>query len=409
VRTAVSIGALPASAPAKFAAYFADEKANVFALDAETGKQLWSVSVDDHALARITGAPKLFKGRLYVPVSSMEEVGGGTPNYPCCTFRGSVVAVDAVTGKILWKSYSIQAAPKPTRKNDSGTQMYGPAGGAIWNSPTIDEKRKLLYVGTGDSYTDVATDSTDAVIALDLATGKRVWTSQARKHDDWLVGCSPGQTPGNCPKAPGPDFDFGASPILHTLPNGKQVILAGAKSGVVYGFDPDAKGKILWQNKIGEGSNSGSIVWGPAADRDALYVSIGDVNAKPPYEAGGVTALDPATGEKLWHTPAPAPVCGWGTVHCSKAQPSGVTAIPGLVFVGSWDGHIRGYAAKDGSIVWDYDTGHAFDAVNGGKANGGAIDMGGQVIANGMLFVNSGVTPVQHPGNALLAFTVDGK
>ncbi len=409
VRTAVSIGALPASASARFAAYFGDEKGNVFAIDAETGKALWSVSVEDHPQARITGAPKLYKGRLYVPVSSMEEVGGGTPSYSCCTFRGSVVALDAASGKMLWKSYSIREEPKPTRKNQIGTQMYAPAGGAIWDSPTIDEKRRLIYVGTGDSYTDTPTHSTDAVIAIDLQTGERVWTTQVKKHDDWVVGCFPGVTPGNCPKAPGPDFDFGASPTIHDLPNGKQIILDGAKSGVVYGFDPDAKGKIVWQDKIGEGSNSGSIVWGPAADPVHYYVSIGDVNAKPPYESGGVWAFDPGTGRHAWHTPAPPPVCGWGTVNCTKAQPSGVTAVPGAVFAGSWDGHVRAYDAATGKMVWDFDTGHSFDAVNGVKAKGGAIDMGAIVVGDGMLLVNSGTTPVQHPGNALLVFTVDGK
>ena len=409
VRTTVSVGPLPASATAHFAVYFGDEKGNVFALDAETGKPLWTASADDHPEARITGTPKLYKGRLYVPVSSMEEVGGGTPTYPCCTFRGSVVALDAATGKLLWKSYSIQQPPEPTRKNDIGTQMYAPAGGSIWNSPTIDEKRGLIYVGTGDSYTDMPTDSTDAVIAIDLATGKRVWTAQVKKHDDWVVGCFPGVTPGNCPKAPGPDFDFGASPTIHDLPNGKQIILDGAKSGVVYAFDPDAKGKILWHDKVGEGSNSGSILWGPADDTKHYYVSIGDVNAKPPYASGGLWAFDPATGHHAWNTPAPPPICGWGPVNCTKAQPSGLAAVPGAVFAGSWDGHVRGYAAENGKIIWDFDTGHVFDAVNGVKAKGGAMDMGAIVAAEGMLVVNSGTTPVQHPGNALLVFTVDGK
>lgn len=409
VRTAISVGPLPPSAQARFAVYFGDEKGTARAVDALTGKLLWTTSVEDHPLARITGTPKLSRGRLYVPVSSMEEVSGGTPKYPCCTFRGSLVALDAATGKRLWKSFTIEDAPKPTRLNPSGVQMYGPAGGALWGAPTIDEKRKLIYVGTGDSYTEIPTNSTDAILALDLETGRRVWTSQVQRHDDWLVGCVPGHTPDNCPKAPGPDFDFGAAPILHTLPNGKQIILDGAKSGIVYGFDPDDRGKILWRTKVGEGSSVGSIVWGPAADPDNLYVSVGDVTAKPPFAPGRVTALDPATGKEIWHTPAPAPVCSWGKVNCAGAQPGGVTAIPGLAFVGSWDGHIRAYSAKDGTILWDFDTAQSFDAVNGVKANGGAIDMGGQVIAGGMLLVNSGVTPIQHPGNALLVFTVDGK
>jgi polyvinyl alcohol dehydrogenase (cytochrome) len=286
--------------------------------------------------------------------------------------------------------------------------MFGPAGVAIWDSPTVDAKRQLIYIGTGDSYTEVPVDASDAVMALDMATGTRRWVNQVRKDDNWLVGC-PEQTAGNCPKPTGPDYDFGSSPILDTLPNGKQVILAGAKSSVVYGFDPAAKGKLLWQRKLAGGSSTGGVEWGPAADGANVYVAIGDAIAIAPNEPGGVTAINAETGEVVWHTPAPNPVCSWGTVNCSKAQPSGVTAIPGLVFVGSWDGHIRGYSAKDGSILWDFDTAQTFAGVNGIQAKGGAIDMGGQTIGDGILLVNSGVTPVQHPGNALLAFTVDGK
>jgi polyvinyl alcohol dehydrogenase (cytochrome) len=402
------VGALPEGGQASAAAYFGDEKGKAYAVDAQSGKLLWATQVEDHPLARITGAPKLFRGVLYVPVSSMEEVAGGTPKYQCCTFRGSVVALNAVTGKQIWKSYLIAEKPKKTRLNPSGTQMFGPAGAAIWNSPTIDPKRGVLYVGTGDSYTDTPTDATDAVAALDLATGARKWVSQVRTHDDWLLGC-PETKDGNCPKTSGPDFDFGASPILHTLANGRQVILAGSKSSTVFAFDPDQKGKILWQRKLGAGSNSGGILWGPAVDGDNIYVSIGDAWVEPPAVPGGVFALDAATGSVVWKTPAPDPVCSWGAEHCSKAQPSGVTAIPGIVFAGSWDGHLRGYSAKDGKIVWEFDTAKSFDGVNGVKVKGGAMDMGGQTIAGGMLAVNSGVTPIQRPGNALLMMTIDGK
>ncbi len=412
VRTAISIGALAKGSPDRYAAYFGDEKGKAYAVDAMTGKLLWSTQVEDHPMARITGTPRLYQGRLYVPVSSMEEVAGGTPKYQCCTFRGSVAALDGATGRIIWKTYTIPQKPRKTRLNPSGTQMFGPAGGAVWNSPTIDPKRNLLYVGTGDSYTDTPTDSTDAILALDLSTGARKWVSQVRAGDDWLVGC-PETTDGNCPKASGPDFDFGASPILHTLPNGKEVILAGAKSSVVYGFDPDQKGKVLWQRKIGAGSNAGGILWGPAAEDGNIYVAVGDAWVEAPAKPGGVFAIDGATGAIVWQTPAPPPVCDWGADHCSPAQPSGVTAIPGLVFAGSWDGHLRGYSTADGKIVWDFDTAATFDAVNAGttgvKARGGAMDMGGQTIAGGMLVVNSGVTPIQRPGNALLVLTVDGK
>jgi polyvinyl alcohol dehydrogenase (cytochrome) len=407
VRTAVAIGPVP-GAKNKFAAFFGDEKGAAHAVDAMTGAPLWTTEVEKHPMARITGAPTLFEGRLYVPESSMEEVSGATPTYQCCTFRGSVSALDAKTGKVLWQTYTIAQKPKKTRLNGSGTQMFGPAGVAVWDSPTIDAKRRLIYIGTGDSYTDTQVDSSDAVMALDLKTGKRKWVNQVRKDDNWLVAC-PETTTGNCPKPTGPDYDFGASPVLASLTDGKQVILAGAKSSVAYGFDPAQNGKMLWQRKLGAGSSTGGIEWGPAFDGTNVYISIGDVSAKPPYSPGGVTALNPLTGDIVWQTPAPEPVCSWGPTNCSKAQPSGVTAIPGLVFVGSWDGHLRGYDAKDGKIVWDFDTAQTWDGVNGIKVKGGAIDMGGQTIAGGMLLVNSGVTPVQRPGNALLMLTIDGK
>lgn len=406
VRTAVTIA--PLAAGKGMAAFFGDEKGKAYAVDAQSGKLLWSTQVEDHPLARVTGTPRYYEGRLYVPMSSMEEVGAGTPQYQCCTFRGSVTALDAETGAIVWKSYVIPQAPQKTKLNPKNVQMYGPAGGAVWNSPTIDPKRGVLYVGTGDSYTDVPTDGTDAIVAIDLKTGARRWASQVNGKDAWLIGC-PEIKDGNCPTEAGPDVDFGSSPILHTLPNGKQILLAGAKSSVVYGFDPDRKGKVLWRTRLGAGSNSGGILWGPATDSEQFYVSIGDAWVEPPAMPGGVFAIDPTSGALKWKTPAPDPVCSWGAEHCSKAQPSGLAVIPGLVFAGSWDGHLRAYSASDGKIVWDFDTAQTFDAVNGAKAKGGAMDMGGQIVADGMLVVNSGTTPIQRPGNALLVLTPDGK
>jgi polyvinyl alcohol dehydrogenase (cytochrome) len=408
VRTAVSIGPLPKGAHARFAAYFGDEKGVAYAVDAMTGQKLWATKLEDHPLARITGAPKLYDGRLYVPMSSMEEVGGATPRYACCTFRGSITALDGATGKIVWRTYTI-SKPVKTKLNGANVQMFGPAGVAVWDSPTIDAKRKLLYVGTGDSYTDVPVDSDDSILALDLKTGQRRWVSQVRKSDAWLLGC-PDEKNGNCPTDLGPDHDFGSSPILHTLPDGKQIILAGAKSSIEYGFDPDHQGKIVWQQKLNQGSATGGIEWGPAADGQKVYVAIADAIATPPYKPGGVAALDPATGTVLWRTPAPPPVCDWGPAKCSAAQASAVSVIPGAVFAGSWDGHLRAYDPKDGAILWDFDTAaQSWDGVNGVKAEGGGIDQGGQAIADGMVVVNSGVTALQHPGNALIVLTVDGK
>jgi polyvinyl alcohol dehydrogenase (cytochrome) len=188
VRTAPSVGSIPGN---KHAVYFGDAKANAYAVDAATGVLLWKVTVEEHPAARLTGAPKLYEGRLYVPVASAEEpLGGLGTYYPCCTFRGSVVALDAATGKQSWKTYVIAETPRPTRKT-SKTQLWGPAGGGVWNSPTIDAKRRALYIGTGDAYTEPAAKTTDAIMALSLDNGKVLWSVQDLGNDAWLVGCNP--------------------------------------------------------------------------------------------------------------------------------------------------------------------------------------------------------------------------
>jgi len=407
VRAAISIGPLPPGGPAKFAAYFGDEKSNVQAIDAATGKLLWKTKIEDHLLSRVTGAPVLYRNRIYVPVSSFEETAGRDTRYECCKFRGSVVALDAYNGKIIWKSFTVQNEPKPFKKNSAGTQMYGPAGGAIWSAPTLDLKRKLIYVGTGNSYTDVATLHSDAIMAFDMETGKLKWSNQVTPKDNFLVGCRQAGI-GNCPEEAGPDYDFGSSPVIRTLPNGKQVILAGQKSGVIYALDPDNNGKVLWQVKVGNGGALGGIEWGFAADQENVYVPVADVSgaARKP----GLTALRIATGEQLWQVPAPPANCNWGTTRCNNSQSAAASVMPGVVFSGTADGHLRAYSTKDGSIIWDFDTAKPVETINAGVTKGGTLDGGGPVIVNGVLYTNSGYGRlIGQPGNLLLAFTVDGK
>lgn len=405
VRAAITVAALPPKG--KFAIYLGDERSTVQALDADTGKLLWKTKVEDHFLARITGSPVIHANRIYVPLSSFEETAGRDNKYECCTFRGSVVALDRFTGKVIWKSYTVQDAPKPFKKNSTGTQMYGPAGGAIWSAPTVDAKRGVIYVGTGNSYTDVETGHADAIMAFDLVTGKLRWTNQLMPKDNFLVGCrQPGV--GNCPEQAGPDYDFGSSVILRTLPSGKQVILAGQKSGVMYALDPDHQGKKIWEAKVGAGGALGGIEWGFAADNETVFVPVADVSgaARKP----GITAFKIATGEKLWHIPAPAAKCAWGTARCLNSQSAAATAIPGAVFSGTADGTLRAYSAKDGTILWSYDTAQAIQTINAGVTKGGTLDGGGPVVVNGMLYTNSGYGRlIGQPGNLLLAFSVDGK
>ncbi len=408
VRAAPVVARMAAS-PSGYAVYISDFSQTVHALDAMTGKVIWSTAkLDDHPRAMLTGAAKLYRGVLYVPVSSSEEVSVTSPGYICCSFRGSVVALNAATGRQIWKTYTIPEAPHTYRP---GQPQTGPAGAGVWSSPTIDPKRGLLYVTTGDSYTDVATHRADALVAMDLKTGAVKWSTQVTQNDNWVAGCPGGGTVANCPTPLGPDHDFGSAPILRTLANGKDILLAGQKSSEVYGLDPDAQGKILWRVKLGRGGLGGGVEWGMASEGDKLLVALADLG---PGGSPGMNALKIATGEIAWRTPTPVVTCP-PPRRCQQAQSAPVSAIPGVVFSGGVDGHLRAYDTRNGAIVWDFDTaGSPYDTVNGVKgAQGGALDATGPTFAGGMMFQHSGYPGVMAAAtsgqNLLMAFSVDGK
>ncbi|MGE0360101.1 MAG: PQQ-binding-like beta-propeller repeat protein [Vicinamibacterales bacterium] len=399
VRTAITVGRLPGAGAARFAAHFGDLRANVYGVDLESGAKLWAVKADDHPVARITGAPTLHDGRLYVPVSSLEEVPGARPDYPCCTFRGSVVALDAATGAQRWKTYTIPEAPTMVGKNAAGTPLWKPAGAAIWTAPTVDVQRRLVYVATGNAYTEPAAATSDAVLALALDTGAVQWATQVTPGDVYVIGCKPGNA--NCPDDEGPDFDFGNSPILRRLANGRSVIVVGQKSGVAYGLDPDNKGAVLWRYRAGQGSALGGIEWGSAADERLMFIPVSDVLHA---NAGGLHAVSLASGERVWQA-APVPAGCTTGLGCSAAQSAAISVIPGVVFSGAVDGHLRAYDAADGRVIWDVNTARDFATVNGVAASGGSIDGPGPTIAGGMLFTGSGYGRWRgRPGNVLLAF-----
>jgi polyvinyl alcohol dehydrogenase (cytochrome) len=404
VRAAISIGVRGGArrqAPV-YTAYVADQKGFVYALDASTGRLLWMRKVDDHPLVRLTGAPALHDGRLYVPTSSYEE-GGRSPRYACCTFRGSLVALDAATGDVVWKTYTIAEEPRLLRMYADGTELRGPAGGAIWSAPTIDRKRGALYVGTGNTYSGAAQPTTDAILAFDLKSGRLRWSRQMAPSTPDVFGCTPGDV--NCGERPGPDFDFGASPVLATLASGRELIVAGQKSGVVYALDPDKRGDQVWRYRAGGGSGLGGIQWGLAADGERAYVPVAEIYNPAP---GGLHAVDLATGARAWYAPPPPPACGKPSRACNSAQFSAVTAIPGIVFSPSNDGVIRAHATKDGAVVWHFDTNRDFTTLNGVRANGGSLYGPAPVVAGGMMYLGSGYgTFGLRPGNVLLAFGVD--
>ncbi|MFI4934260.1 MAG: PQQ-binding-like beta-propeller repeat protein [Caulobacterales bacterium] len=410
-RTTVSVGPLK-SAPSGYAAYFGDAERNVYAVDARAGTLIWKVNVEAHPRGVLTGAPALFKDRLYVPLSSYEETVAGAGAYQCCTARGGVAAIDVTTGQIAWKTYAISQAPQPRRKNAAGTQMFGPAGAAVWSAPTIDAKRGLVLFATGDSYTDEAQDGSDAIVAADLATGQVRWRRQVTEGDNFLMGCPPQRPVVNCPTKLGPDHDFGASPIIVPLAGGRDIVLAGQKSGAVFGVDADG-GKILWRTQVGEGGALGGIEWGMASDGKRLYVANADPFSFDGKGRPGLYALDPASGKILWSTPAPKVACSYKTTRCVNAQSAAPSMIPGLVLATTMDGHLRGYDPKDGKILWDFDTaGQTYKTINGVAAQGGgSLDVAGPTLAGGMAYIISGYEGVIGgvPDNVLLAFSVDGK
>ena len=397
VRTAVSIGA--GNAAHRSLAYFGDVKGNVYAVDAQTGAPVWRERVDTHPIARVTGTPVLSGGRLFVPISSLEESGAGNPTYPCCTFRGGLAVYDAVTGKRAWKSYTIQQEPLPVKQTSRGVQLWGPAGAGVWSAPTIDLKRRAVYVATGNGYTQPAADASDAVVAFDLDTGARRWTKQVMANDSYVRDC-PGRYRPNvptdnksetCPDDLGPDMDFGNAPILRSLPDGRSLIVIGQKDGHAWALDPDKRGDVVWSLQTGRGleTGGGAIMWGSAADEDMGYFLV--TRTQPVL---GLAAVRLATGELAWRASPPD----------GGAAP--VTVIPGVVFVGSSAGIVYAYAKADGRALWQYDTARNFETVNGVPAKGGNMSSAGPVVAGGMVFVPSGYSDLGNGvrGNVLLAF-----
>jgi polyvinyl alcohol dehydrogenase (cytochrome) len=412
IRAATTIGTRRTAAGERaHTVYVADQSAHVYALDAQTGDLLWAHKVDDLPGARVTGAPTLYQDRLYVPVASSEEATARDPSYPCCKFRGSLVVLD-VNGNVVWKTFTLPENAKPLGKTSAGTQRWGPSGAGIWSAPTIDAARRVVYVSTGNMYTEPQQPTSDAVIAMDLDSGKIKWISQRLEKDVWIVGCPPGGVGpaggGNCVVNTtdiGPDFDLGDSPMLVKMANGKDAVVVGQKSGQAWALDPDKKGAVVWEYRAGRGGTLGGIEWGPAVDATNAYFAVSDFRLENP---GGLHAVNLVSGQRAWMTPAPPAVCSGPAPNCSGAQSAAITVIPGVVFSGSVDGALRAYSTTDGKIVWTFDANREFTTVNGVKANGASFGGGGPVVAGGMLFTNSGYgAPAGRAGNVLLAFGVE--
>ncbi len=385
-------------------AAFGDILGNVYVVDAASGALVWRDRPDAFPTATITATPTLFQGRLYVGLSSLEEASAADPKYPCCKFRGSIVAYDFATGRQIWRRFTIDQPASLQGKNRAGTDAFGPAGAAIWNSSVIDEARRQLLFATGDNYADPATKLGDAVVALDLDDGHVKWSYQATQDDVWNAGCVLG-TP-SCTHPAAPDFDFGAGVVLAEAGGGRDLVLAGQKSGSVFAIDP-ANGRLVWSRRLGRGGAQGGVHFGLAVAGSRVFVPISDM---PHGQASGkahpgLYALDVGTGRLLWSAPGPFDTCN-GRDLCFPGISAAISASPGLVYAGGMDGVLRVYDAATGKVVWRYDTTREIATVSGARASGGAIGGGSApVVDGGMLFANSGYGANLHmPGHLLLAF-----
>jgi len=391
---------------------FGDVAAHVQMLDAASGQLLWRTSVRISSVSNTTGMPVFYKGRIYAPVSSGELNMGAAPEYECCTSHGGVVALDAETGKVIW-TYHTMEDPKPRGVNSIGTQLWGPSGAPIWTTPAIDEKRGVLYVGTGQNTSEPPTDNSDAVLAIDLEDGSLRWKFQATKNDIFLTGCFFQPDGPNCPPSYSinADWDFGASMIIARRPDGADVILAGQKSGELWALDPDHNGKLLWHTDVGPGGIAGGIHWGMAYDGNRVFAAVNQVGVKgeDPRREPGLHAIDVNTGKILWSFLNHADCSGDREKRISTCGRNyGLSAatllIDGAVVQGGNDGYIRIFDGDNGKLLFNYDTAHEFKTVNGVAGHGGSIDCMATIAANGMLFIQSGYGAGGAPGNVLLAF-----
>jgi polyvinyl alcohol dehydrogenase (cytochrome) len=364
---------------------------NLLSYDARTGVLLWKTKLETNPFAIVTQSATVSDGVVYIGVASNEEGVAVQPGYPCCTFRGSLLAVDLTTGAILWKTYMVPA---------------GYPGGAIWgSSPAVDTKRKQVYVATGNNYTVppstlqcVAAAGTnvaaiqscipadnlvDAIVALDLATGRVKWSTAALPYDAWTVSCIPFLGDGsNCPQPAGPDYDFGQAPALFSVKGtGKQKELVGAgqKSGQYWAVDPDT-GAVQWVTQAGPGGTGGGLQWGSAVDDKRIYTANSNSNYKPTTVRGNTvsngvwSALDKATGALIWQQTTASGRTG--SLLGTTAGP--VTTANGVVFGCSLDilGYMYALDAATGAILWEF-------------ASGGSC-LSGAAISNGEVYWGSG-------------------
>jgi len=383
----------------------ADASNRVFVLDAATGSRVWHADVDPSPFARSTGSPIVSGDLIFVPVSSAEVVVAANPAHECCSFRGNVAAFDLNTGEKRWHTYIMEEA-KEVGLNSAGKRVFAPSGAPIWDAPTVDEKRRRIYVGTGQNYSRPSSNSSDSVIAFNMDTGAIDWIMQTTGNDAFTMACTAAVGHPNCPD-PGPDLDIGASVLNVSLSSGKDILIAGTKGGVVFAMDPDDEGKVLWQTRVGRGGALGGIHWGMSFAGDIVYVPVSDRATGLEQDEGrqpGLHAIDMKTGKSVWYAEA-LQRCEAGARACLDVYSAPPSSTADLVFVGALNGHLFAHDQATGAVLWEYDTVQDFSTVNAVPAKGGAIDSAGPVFSGDYMIVNSGyATFGQIPGNALLVF-----
>lgn len=406
LRTTIGYHTLADGTPALV---FADNAAHVLLMNAITAEVIWDVSVKVTSVSNVTAMPVLYGDRVFVPISSGELNMGATPDYECCTSHGAVVALNVNDGSRAWVYHTMEDA-KPTTISRVGTQQWGPSGAPIWTAPAVDEKRGLIYVGTGENTSHPATDTSDAIIALRMSDGSVAWQFQATPNDIFLTGCMNDPTGPNCPPdySINKDWDFGAALMLAQRSDGSELVLGGQKNGVVWALNPD-NGELVWDTKVGPGGAMGGIHWAMAFDGTRVFAP-NNLSTGPTADgaAPGLHALDVNNGNILWSYLHQATCTEERKQQLRNCENTGMSAatllVDGAVIQGSNDGYVKIFDAQRGEPLFSFDTARPFDTLNGVEAKGGAIDNFSIWAANGLLFVQSGYGLMGVPGNVLLAF-----
>jgi polyvinyl alcohol dehydrogenase (cytochrome) len=410
LRSGISFGDLPGTG--RKVITFNDVATQVHLVDASTGKRLWKTHVGLYDLSNATGTPVIHGNRVYVPLSASEINIGGDERHLCCTTHGAFHALDIRNGRKLWTYHTMEEA-KPVRDRGDGQMMWGPSGAPIWTSPLIDARRGLIYVGTGEATSAPAAPTTDSILAIDMKTGRLRWKYQATADDIFLTACMRNPKGLNCPREGRLlDHDFGATFVMGRRSDGRDILLAGQKSGMLWALDPDT-GKVVWNREFGKGSPIGGIHWGLATDGERVFAPIHlfpGPDGTDPNQRAGLHAVRVDDGSVAWSWEPTADCSGDRPQRVPNCRGIGLTGAPtvvdGAVVEGSADGYLRAFDARSGALLWSHDTARPYAGLNGIPGHGGAIDNASIVAANGYLFVNSGYGLMggQRAGNVFLAF-----